>query len=337
MNEDKANTRPLVSVRLMTYNHEDFIADAMDGIMMQKTNFDVEVVVGDDFSTDNTLNIIRSYKDSKNIKIRILERKKGDEYWHKRQEKGRLYNFINILENCKGKYIALLDGDDYWTDPLKLQRQVDYLELNRKYVLSYTNCDIYLEKENTLNKNTNNYEKKIDLLNYEEIFNDISNSKLKIKTPTIVIKSKYVAQIEIKPELLRGDIPLLLTYSQCGQIHYLNKSTAVYRFSSNTASRPNELYNKIKFQITGCLLRFYFYEKYNYKIPVEIISKYQKALIDYSMLSKNKDFIVHDYLSEQTLSIINENFKRSSFMNKILFFLKNSRKVIGHKRQNIGK
>ena len=118
----------MLSVRLMTFNHEPFIREAMDGIMMQESNFKIEVVVGDDFSTDNTLKIIRQYKNTENITIKILEREKNDGYWNKRQKLGRLYNFTNILENCSGKYIALLDGDDYWTDPLKLQKQVDILE-----------------------------------------------------------------------------------------------------------------------------------------------------------------------------------------------------------------
>jgi glycosyltransferase involved in cell wall biosynthesis len=110
--------------------HESFVNQAMDGIMMQKTDFKIEVVVGDDFSTDRTLEIIKSYKNTESIDVKILKREKGDEYWRKRQKLGRLYNFTNILENCTGKYIALLDGDDYWTDPLKLQKQVDFLERN---------------------------------------------------------------------------------------------------------------------------------------------------------------------------------------------------------------
>jgi len=135
----QTKNQPIVSVRLMTYNHAEFIKEAMDGIMKQRTNFPVEVVVGDDFSTDDTLKIIHSYNDTDNIKIKILNRKIGDNYWQKRQKLGRLYNFTNILDNCKGKYIALLDGDDYWTDPNKLQKQVDFLEENHDYSLVFHN------------------------------------------------------------------------------------------------------------------------------------------------------------------------------------------------------
>jgi glycosyltransferase involved in cell wall biosynthesis len=115
-----------LSVRLMTYMHEPFIKQAMNVIMMQKTDFKIEVVVGDDFSTDQTLEIIKSYKNTESIDVKILKREKGDEYWQKRQKLGRVYNFSNISENCIGKYIDLLDVDDYWKDPLKLQKQVDF-------------------------------------------------------------------------------------------------------------------------------------------------------------------------------------------------------------------
>src|SRR5690554_2259973 len=145
MNKDNAK-RPVVSVRLMTYNHEKFIHQAMESILSQKVDFPVEVVVGDDFSTDNTLSIIRKFKSTKSIHIHILERAKGDEYWKKRQAQGRIYNFINILENCKGKYIALLDGDDYWTDPLKLQKQVDFLEAHSDFVGVFHNTGFIDER-----------------------------------------------------------------------------------------------------------------------------------------------------------------------------------------------
>tara|TARA_R110002049_G_scaffold3795_5_gene27663 strand:- start:141223 stop:142086 length:864 start_codon:yes stop_codon:yes gene_type:complete len=125
--------KPLVSVRLMVYNNEPYIKETIEGILMQKTDFLVEVVVGDDFSEDRTPSIIKEYKNTDNIYFNILQREVGGEYWTERKKLGRLYNFINIVDNCEGKYIALLDGDDYWTDSLKLQKQVDFMEANTNY------------------------------------------------------------------------------------------------------------------------------------------------------------------------------------------------------------
>jgi glycosyltransferase involved in cell wall biosynthesis len=132
--------------------HEPFIKQAMDGIMMQKTDFKFEVVVGDDFSIDGTLEIIKSYDNTDSIDIKILDRRKGDDYWQKRKKLGRLYNFTNILENCTGKYVALLDGDDYWTDPFKLQKQVNFLEENEEYNLVTSYITQYNQNEDSFIK-----------------------------------------------------------------------------------------------------------------------------------------------------------------------------------------
>lgn len=130
-------TNPIIlSVRLMTYNHAEHITRCLEGIETQQTNFNFEVIIGDDFSTDNNISLIKQFITSstnKNINYILLDRKKGDEYDINRHKKGRLYNFTNIIENCSGKYIALIDGDDYWTDPLKLQKQVDFLEAHPEY------------------------------------------------------------------------------------------------------------------------------------------------------------------------------------------------------------
>lgn len=130
-----------LSIRLMTFNHVNYIEEALKGIDIQKTDFNFEVVVGDDFSTDDTLTKIRNYNFSNpNLHLRVLEREVGDSYYKERKKNGRLYNFVNILNNCTGDYIALLDGDDYWTDPLKLQKQVDFLEGHPEYVITYHNA-----------------------------------------------------------------------------------------------------------------------------------------------------------------------------------------------------
>ncbi len=133
--------RPLVSVRLMTYNQEAFVRKTLESIMSQKTEFCFEVVVGDDFSSDQTLQILSSFQDTEKIKIRILQRERGDEYDKKRQENGRIYNFVDILKHCNGRYIAPIDGDDFWTSDTKLQRAVDVLEANESVSVVFTNSE----------------------------------------------------------------------------------------------------------------------------------------------------------------------------------------------------
>ncbi|MBK8683454.1 MAG: glycosyltransferase [Bacteroidetes bacterium] len=117
----------------MVYNNVLYIKQALDGILMQILNGSYEIVIGDDFSDDGTFEIIKQYELKYPHLIKVLERNIGDEYYQRRVKGNHLINFIDILNNCKGKYIALLDGDDYWIDPYKLQKQVDLLENNKRY------------------------------------------------------------------------------------------------------------------------------------------------------------------------------------------------------------
>jgi glycosyltransferase involved in cell wall biosynthesis len=110
-----------LSVLIVTYNNEEFIGKALDSVLMQRTSFDFEIVIGEDFSTDNTRNILREYdkKHPQKFKLLLNQRNIGA---HK--------NIDQTLQVCKGAYIAFLDGDDYWTSPDKLQKQVDYLDIH---------------------------------------------------------------------------------------------------------------------------------------------------------------------------------------------------------------
>lgn len=115
--------KPLVSVVMITYNHEKYIEQAIKGILMQKCNFEVELIIADDCSTDKTETIINKINDSEPNTSWI-------KYTRHKKNIGMIPNFVFALEQSKGKYIALCEGDDYWTDPQKLQKQVEFLETN---------------------------------------------------------------------------------------------------------------------------------------------------------------------------------------------------------------
>ena len=121
--ENKLNqTNPLtVSIFCMVYNHEHFLIDCLDGFLMQKCDFDFDIVVGEDCSTDKSREILLDYAKRFPGKFKLILHD---------ENVGATENQRIVLENCTGKYIALCEGDDYWTDPLKLQKQVDFLEEN---------------------------------------------------------------------------------------------------------------------------------------------------------------------------------------------------------------
>lgn len=129
-----------VSVIMITFNHEPYIREAINGVLMQKVNFELELIIADDCSTDNTAGIINDVLDN-HANSSIIR------YTRHQTNKGMMPNFIWALQQCKGEYIALCEGDDYWTDPYKLQKQVDFLEDNKDYAGVCTN--LYLHNRKT--------------------------------------------------------------------------------------------------------------------------------------------------------------------------------------------
>jgi len=136
----------LLSVCIFAYNHGQFIREAIESVLCQITNFDFEILIGEDGSTDGTQEIVAEYFKKYPEKINVFFQDQTKKIYINGNPTGR-YNFISTLTACKGKYIALLDGDDYWTDPYKLQKQVDFLEANDDFAICFHNTNVYNEIE----------------------------------------------------------------------------------------------------------------------------------------------------------------------------------------------
>lgn len=127
-----------LSVLMITYNHEKFITQALESVLMQVVNFDYEIVIGEDCSTDDTRNIVLDYQQKYPEKIRTLLPEKN---------LGMLRNFVGTYEACQGDYVALLEGDDFWTSQNKLQVQVDFLDQNPGCVICFHAVQVVSEYE----------------------------------------------------------------------------------------------------------------------------------------------------------------------------------------------
>lgn len=129
------NNKILVSVNMISYKHEAFVKKAVEGVLMQETNFEYDLIIADDCSPDDTEQIINEI---------ITKHPKGNiiKYYKHKKNLGILANWQFALEKCEGKYIALCEGDDFWTDPLKLQRQVDFLEKNDNFALVFHDVNL---------------------------------------------------------------------------------------------------------------------------------------------------------------------------------------------------
>jgi len=123
------NNEPLLSVCLITYNHVKYIREAIESVLMQKVNFAWELIIADDFSTDGTREILLEYKEKYPSFIKLILQEKNV---------GPAQNWLELITTPKSKYIAYFEGDDYWTDPRKLQKQVDFLQTNPAYGMVYT-------------------------------------------------------------------------------------------------------------------------------------------------------------------------------------------------------
>ncbi|MFW6275060.1 MAG: glycosyltransferase [bacterium] len=214
--------KPLVSICCATYNHEDFIAKAIEGFLMQKVSFPVEILINDDCSTDKTAKIIREYEHTYPHLIK-------PKYQIENQYSKGLKPFTRFLyPRATGKYIAICEGDDFWTDPNKLQKQVDFLEENKRYSMCCTNFST-VDKDGTVMK-TECWDKKN---NHSEI------SHLKIleyyipKTLTLMLRREALAdQLPVSYEgIYNGDSLVCGLVSKFGPAAYLNFVSGSYRVS----------------------------------------------------------------------------------------------------------
>lgn len=137
--KNSTSKNPIVSICVQTFNHEKFIAKCLESILMQQTNFEFEILLGEDESSDNTRKICIEYAIKFPEKIKLFLHLRKNVVYINGSPTGR-FNFLYNLYSAKGKYIALCEGDDYWTDPYKLQKQVDFLEANPAYVGCYNGC-----------------------------------------------------------------------------------------------------------------------------------------------------------------------------------------------------
>ena len=140
----KNSDNPLVSIRCIAYNQEEYISKTLDGFLMQKTTFPFEIVIHDDASTDKTADIIREYQ--KQFPQIIKPIYENENQYSKKD--GIIFRIMD--EACKGKYIASCEGDDYWTDKHKLQLQVSFLEKHNDYVMCHTTAKKQIDKKRKL-------------------------------------------------------------------------------------------------------------------------------------------------------------------------------------------
>jgi glycosyltransferase involved in cell wall biosynthesis len=257
----------LLSVCLITYNHVKYIKDAIEGVLMQKVKFTWELIIADDFSTDGTREIVFEYKKNHPNFIRLILQK---------DNVGASQNWIDLLNASKSKYIAYFEGDDYWTDPLKLQKQVDFLEKNLEYSFVFHNSQVKNEKRRIK-----------DYLFCSDEIPDTSDvkfhiDKFRVPSSSIVFRNEIIKKLPTWFKYIyNGDYALVLVLTLYGEAKYLNEVMSVYRKNKgglNAWIKDSEVW----FHIYEMLSYFDIYTDFKYH---QLITIKKKELVNCIKLS----------------------------------------------------
>ncbi|MFT4032209.1 MAG: glycosyltransferase [Siphonobacter sp.] len=231
---------PKLSVFCITYNHGPFIAQAIESFLGQKTTFEFEIVIGDDASKDDTRAILQEYQKRYPDKIRVLLFEKN---------RGAIYNFVDVYHECKGEYLAICEGDDYWLDPLKLQKQVDFMESHTDYSMCFHNARVEYFDHSAPSYLLNNKDQK-PVITLNDIIGD--RETWFIATASIVLRKGVLPRLPAwLVQSKSGDIPLHVLLLRQGPAGYIDEVMSVYRKhnggQSNTDHRweAHFLFNRI--------------------------------------------------------------------------------------------
>lgn len=231
--------KPLASISCVTYNQEKFIGKAIESFLAQKTNFPFEIIIGEDCSTDATRKIVSGYRDKYPDIIRLIT---SDE------NVGPLINGFRTKQQCRGKYIAICDGDDYWIDPLKLQKQVDFLEANPDYIMVYTDIE-NIDEEGAIIPTTPFYEMQKSKYKSGDIFFDLLQGNF-VNNLTVCYRSETLNKFLEDKDLTGSkrwyvfDYWYWLQIGKTYKIKFLNEKTAAYRIHESGISRNNSFVQK---------------------------------------------------------------------------------------------
>lgn len=212
--------RPKLSVLIIAYNHEKFIAHAIDSVLMQVTDFSLEIVIGEDCSTDRTRGILLWYKSKYPEIIRLLFREKNI---------GPMPNFLDTLKSCRGTYIAVLEGDDYWTSPDKLQKQYELME-------NHPECSVCFHPVERVDENGRSLSIVMDYQGEKQTYT--ATDYLLFGFPfshlgSIVFRADNVKELpDWLTTVVHGDIPLLLLLAEQGIVRRVGEKMGVHRVHS---------------------------------------------------------------------------------------------------------
>ena len=278
----------MVSVLCQTYNHEQYISECLQSIVAQKVNFRYEILVHDDASTDNTANIIRKFEREYPDLIKPIYQEVNQ--W---SLGNKVFSGIQ-LPRCTGKYIAICEGDDYWTDPLKLQKQVDILECNENIGLVYAKARVYLQSKCKYADNL--------FGEYRASLNEMIFKGNAIPTLTAMFRREIAVAFRQEFSQIKGwkmgDYPLWLYIFGKYEVAFEDEVIGVYRMLENSASHLSSCKRNIRFSRNYFEIAYFFADYFglNKSVYYHIKQSYFSYVVRLCIQKQYKQHVISRYL-----------------------------------------
>ena len=318
MNEDIK-----LSIVCITYNHERFIRDCLEGFIMQKTNFPFEILINDDASMDKTADIIREYETKYPDLFRCVYQTENQ--WGKKD----VWNDI-LFPMVRGKYVALCEGDDYWTDPLKLQKQVDFMETHPDFSICFHPVTVHWDDNSRPdsvfpNDKTRFYKTELTL-------NDLLDHNF-IQTNSVVYRWRFHKDsLDLMPkDILPKNWFLHLLHAQTGKIAFLPDVMAVYRRNQAVSGTEPEKKMNGSFRCGIAMVRFYLEIQKHFGKDCKDILDYFSILTYLHLQNAGKDALIKELSFVYPLPF---DYLKLSFV-RYLFYIVFSRFCFGKMRKRM--
>ena len=266
-----------VAVCVRSYNQKEYLRIAIESILSQITNFDFEIIISDDCSTDGTIEMLHDYANRYSNKIRLIL---GE------HNIGGPMNFRRVIEAAKTKYVAFMDGDDYWVDDYKLQKQYDFIQSHPEYVGCFHNAYI---AEGELGKN-------VSLFNGQFLHNPISYQPIITEHWFMPTSSELVVRDKIffpewYSEVANDDYVINLGLAMSGPFYYMKDVMSVYRYHNANVSRLYDDWRKL------CANFLRIYRGYKALYPEDARPLFETKISEYEALQrKNERLSEHPWL-----------------------------------------
>ena len=268
MNECNNNSQieVMISVLIITYQHEKYIRQAIESVLMQKTKYSYEIIIADDSSKDGTTTVLKEYKRKYKDKIKLYLRKKNV---------GGTKNFYQILQRARGKYIITLEGDDYWTDEYKLEKQVNYLEKHPRYIGVFHRCHVIDEHGKKLRIKYNDMYSSFEGYSLREFEKGLlPGHAATFMYKNIFRESKGKYNFYYKIHNMVGDQTLYCILLSKGMFGFIDEDMSIYRIvikKNGTSNSSLCAYNNYSYKMWKyyCLLEIWMKKRLHTKVNLQ--------------------------------------------------------------------